>query len=316
MESKRLGLCQKSLFVVPNHLTEQWASEFLQLYPAANVLVATRKDFETKNRKKFCGRIATGESDAVIIGHSQFEKIPMSAERQRAILEQQMDEILMGINEAKAQTAEGFLFAQNVADLHGAAGGDHLAGRGNADGPHQGSILDLQRGGQIDQRIVHGVHRPVLDGLEGGNGGVQHIHADLGIGLGFLVGEEFQIVLGQLVEEIHLLGDVGQLLAAGLQQGCDGGSVDGGILHALADIGLSHFRKLLGSEGAEVGGVEVGQLFNVENGGGLGNAGDVESLYQFIFYQLRFIHEKQTRIDILLGAEEEIIDVEFTENEG
>jgi len=83
MESKRLGLCQKSLFVVPNHLTEQWASEFLQLYPAANILVATRKDFETKNRKKFCGRIATGDYDAIIIGHSQFEKIPMSAARQR-----------------------------------------------------------------------------------------------------------------------------------------------------------------------------------------------------------------------------------------
>ena len=101
MESKRLGLCQKSLFVVPNHLTEQWATEFLQLYPAANILVATRKDFETKNRKKFCGRIATGDYDAVIIGHSQFEKIPMSVERQRAILEQQIDEIMMGISEAK-----------------------------------------------------------------------------------------------------------------------------------------------------------------------------------------------------------------------
>ena len=101
MESKRLGLCQKSLFVVPNHLTEQWASEFLQLYPAANVLVATKKDFETKNRKKFCGRIATGDYDAVIIGHSQFEKIPVSIQRQRAILEQQMDEIILGIQEAK-----------------------------------------------------------------------------------------------------------------------------------------------------------------------------------------------------------------------
>lgn len=97
MESKRLGLCQKSLFVVPNHLTEQWASEFLQLYPAANILVATKKDFETKNRKKFCGRIATGDYDAVIIGHSQFEKIPMSVERQRAILEQQMEEIMWGM---------------------------------------------------------------------------------------------------------------------------------------------------------------------------------------------------------------------------
>ena len=112
MESKRLGLCQKSLLVVPNHLTEQWATEFLQLYPAANILVATRKDFETKNRKKFCGRIATGDYDAVIIGHSQFEKIPMSVERQRAILEQQMDEIIMGIQEAKADKAENFTIKQ------------------------------------------------------------------------------------------------------------------------------------------------------------------------------------------------------------
>ena len=104
MESKRLGLCQKSLFVVPNHLTEQWATEFLQLYPAANILVATRKDFETKNRKKFCGRIATGDYDAIIIGHSQFEKIPMSVERQRAILEQQIDEIMMGISVKPSET--------------------------------------------------------------------------------------------------------------------------------------------------------------------------------------------------------------------
>lgn len=112
MESKRLGLCQKSLFVVPNHLTEQWATEFLQLYPAANILVATRKDFETKNRKKFCGRIATGDYDAIIIGHSQFEKIPMSVERQRAILEQQIDEIMMGISEAKREKAENFTIKQ------------------------------------------------------------------------------------------------------------------------------------------------------------------------------------------------------------
>lgn len=111
-ESKRLGLCQKSLFVVPNHLTEQWATEFLQLYPAANILVATRKDFETKNRKKFCGRIATGDYDAVIIGHSQFEKIPMSVERQRAILEQQIDEIMVGISEAKREKAENFTIKQ------------------------------------------------------------------------------------------------------------------------------------------------------------------------------------------------------------
>ena len=112
MESKRLGLCQKSLFVVPNHLTEQWASEFLQLYPAANVLVATKKDFETKNRKRFCGRIATGDYDAVIIGHSQFEKIPVSTQRQRAILEQQMDEIILGIQEAKNAHAENFTIKQ------------------------------------------------------------------------------------------------------------------------------------------------------------------------------------------------------------
>ena len=112
MEAKRLGLCNKSLFVVPNHLTEQWASEFLQLYPAANILVATKKDFETKNRKRFCGRIATGDYDAVIIGHSQFEKIPMSIERQRAILEQQLDEIISGIADLKANRGENFSVKQ------------------------------------------------------------------------------------------------------------------------------------------------------------------------------------------------------------
>lgn len=111
-ESKRLGLCQKSLFVVPNHLTEQWASEYLQLYPFANILVATKKDFETKNRKKFCGRIATGDYDAVIIGHSQFEKIPMSIERQRAILEQQLDEVLEGIAELKRNRGDNFSIKQ------------------------------------------------------------------------------------------------------------------------------------------------------------------------------------------------------------
>ena len=111
-ESKRLGLCNKSLFVVPNHLTEQWAAEYLQLYPAANILVATKKDFETKNRKKFCGRIATGDYDAVIIGHSQFEKIPMSIERQRAILEQQLEEITEGIAELKRNRGENFSIKQ------------------------------------------------------------------------------------------------------------------------------------------------------------------------------------------------------------
>ena len=94
--------------MVPNHLTEQWAAEFLQLYPSANILVATKKDFETRNRKKFCSRIATGDYDAVIIGHSQFEKIPMSVERQRAILQAQLDEIIEGISEAKRANAERF----------------------------------------------------------------------------------------------------------------------------------------------------------------------------------------------------------------
>ena len=112
MESKRLGLCNKSLFVVPNHLTEQWAAEFLQLYPAANILVATKKDFETKNRKRFCGRIATGDYDAVIIGHSQFEKIPMSIERQRAILEQQLEDIIAGIADIKRNRGDRFSVKQ------------------------------------------------------------------------------------------------------------------------------------------------------------------------------------------------------------
>ena len=112
MEMKRLGLCTKSLIVVPNHITEQWAAEWLQLYPSANILVATKKDFETQNRKKFCARIATGDYDAVIIGHSQFEKIPMSAERQAAILQQQIDEIMFGIEEAKSAKAERYTVKQ------------------------------------------------------------------------------------------------------------------------------------------------------------------------------------------------------------
>lgn len=111
-EIKRLGLCQKSMFVVPNHLTEQWASEYLQLYPSANILVATKKDFETKNRKKFCGRIATGDYDAVIIGHSQFEKIPMSAERQIAVLEQELKDIIKGISELKRNHGDNFSIKQ------------------------------------------------------------------------------------------------------------------------------------------------------------------------------------------------------------
>ena len=111
-ESKRLGLCQKSLFVVPNHLISQWASEYLQLYPAANILVATKKDFETKNRKKFCARIATGDYDAIIIGHSQFEKIPMSIERQQRILQDQLDEIMSGIIEMKANRGDRFSVKQ------------------------------------------------------------------------------------------------------------------------------------------------------------------------------------------------------------
>ena len=112
MESKRLGLCQKSLFVVPNHLTEQWASEFLRLYPSANILVTTKKDFETHNRKKFCARIATGDYDAVIIGHSQFERIPISRERQERLLYEQIDEITEGIAEVQASGGERFTVKQ------------------------------------------------------------------------------------------------------------------------------------------------------------------------------------------------------------
>ena len=112
MESKRLGLCQKSLFAVPNHLTEQWASEFLRLYPSANILVAKKKDFETRNRKKFCARIATGDYDSVIIGHSQFEKIPVSIERQERLLQEQIWEIEDGLEELKASGAEQFTIKQ------------------------------------------------------------------------------------------------------------------------------------------------------------------------------------------------------------
>ena len=111
-ESKRLGLCNKSLIAVPNHLTEQWATEYLQLYPAANILVATKKDFEPKNRKRFCGRIATGDYDAIIIGHSQLEKIPMSLERQRAILEEQLQEVLNGITDLKQSRGDNFSIKQ------------------------------------------------------------------------------------------------------------------------------------------------------------------------------------------------------------
>ena len=112
MESKRLGLCSKALFTVPNHLTEQWASEFLRLYPSANLLVASKKDFETKNRKKFCARIATGDYDAIIIGHSQFEKIPISQERQERLLQEQIDEIEEGVQELRASHAERFTIKQ------------------------------------------------------------------------------------------------------------------------------------------------------------------------------------------------------------
>ena len=108
MESKRLGLCQKPLFVVPNHLTEQWASEFIRLYPSASILVATKKDFERANRQKFCARIATGDYDAVIIGHSQFERIPVSQERQQRLLREQLDDITHGIEELKYQRGEQF----------------------------------------------------------------------------------------------------------------------------------------------------------------------------------------------------------------
>ena len=111
-ESKRLGLCSKSLIAVPNHLTEQWATEYLQLYPSANILVATKKDFEPKNRKRFCGRIATGDYDAIIIGHSQLEKIPMSIERQRAILEEQLQEVMDGISDLKQSRGDNFSIKQ------------------------------------------------------------------------------------------------------------------------------------------------------------------------------------------------------------
>ena len=112
MEGKRLGLCQKSIFVVPNHLTEQWASEFLRLYPSANILVTTKKDFETHNRKKFCARIATGDYDAVIIGHSQFERIPISRERQERLLREQIAEITAGIAEVEDSGGERFTVKQ------------------------------------------------------------------------------------------------------------------------------------------------------------------------------------------------------------
>ncbi len=108
MESKRLGLCNKSIFVVPNHIVEQFANEFLQLYPSANILVTTKKDFSKNNRKKFVSKIATGDFDAILIGHSQFEKIPMSIERQRYFLEQQIEEIIDGIEETKAIEGKNF----------------------------------------------------------------------------------------------------------------------------------------------------------------------------------------------------------------
>ena len=112
MESKRLGLCTKSLFVVPNHIIEQFAGEFLQLYPSANLLVATKKDFEKKNRKMFCSKIATGDYDAIIIGHSQFERIPMSLDRQKDIIEKQISEIILGITQLKENNGEKFTIKQ------------------------------------------------------------------------------------------------------------------------------------------------------------------------------------------------------------
>ena len=112
MEMKRLGLCTKSLVVVPNHITEQWAAEWLQLYPAANILVATERDFEKRNRRRLCARIATGDYDAVIIGHSQLMKIPLSRERQREILQRQINEVLLAISDAKRQRAENFTIKQ------------------------------------------------------------------------------------------------------------------------------------------------------------------------------------------------------------
>ena len=123
MESKRLGLCSKSMFVVPNHLTEQWASEFLRLYPSAKILVTTKKDFEKNNRRRFCSRIATGDYDAIIIGHSQFEKIPMSKERQERLLQEQIQEITDGIQELKFMRGEQFTIKQMEPEMpvHGRA---------------------------------------------------------------------------------------------------------------------------------------------------------------------------------------------------
>lgn len=112
MEAKRLGLCQKSLFVVPNHLTEQWASEFLSLYPNAKLLVTSKKDFSPANRKKFCARISTGDYDAIIIGHSQFEKIPLSAERQERIIQEQIDSIQAALEEMSYSSGDGFSIKQ------------------------------------------------------------------------------------------------------------------------------------------------------------------------------------------------------------
>ena len=144
MESKRLGLCQKSLFVVPNHLTEQWASEFLRLYPSAKILVTTRKDFETHNRKKFCARIATGDYDAIIMGHSQFEKIPISRERQERLLQEQIDEITEGIAEVKYSGGERFTVKQleRTEEVPGSPAGE-IAGR-----EPQGRCGDIRAAGR------------------------------------------------------------------------------------------------------------------------------------------------------------------------
>ena len=112
MESRRLGLSQKNLYVVPNHLTEQWGAEFLQLYPGANILVATKKDFEPSNRKQFCSRIATGDYDAIVIGHSQFERVPLSPERQKAIVERQIDDITLALADARSEDSRSFTVKQ------------------------------------------------------------------------------------------------------------------------------------------------------------------------------------------------------------
>ena len=184
--------------------------------------------------------------------------------------------------QTQLQPAEGLILSQNVADLHSAAGGDCLAGGGDAHRPHEGGVLDAQGLGQGHQGVVDSVIGPVRDGLQGGDGGLQHMLGDLGVGLGLLVGEEVGLILGQDVEEVQLHGDIGELLAPGLEEGGDLPGGVGLVLHGLTDIGLRHGVEVLGRELPEVVGVEVGELFDVEDGGGLGDALDVEDVGELL----------------------------------